>query len=105
MIALLRLTKLPFGIMNYLLGCLTSVSLWHYALGTTTILFKTSVFTFLGAALFRLTTESAAPKGINWPMILEVSVLGITMTLTLYLSYKALVTIEEQMEQRRKIRE
>ena len=100
MIMLLRLTKLPFGIMNYLLGCLTSVSLWDYAIGTTTILFKTTIFTFLGATLFRLTNDAPKPKGINWPMIIEVSALTITMSLTIYLSYKALIIIDEQMQQR-----
>lgn len=57
LVAMLRLVMLPFGMMNYCLGCLTSVKLWRYALGTSIVIVKVSLYTFIGASLIAITDE------------------------------------------------
>ena len=48
---------IPFGPTNYALGCATSVSFLRYAIGTTTIVVKCCLFTFIGASLLTFTKK------------------------------------------------
>ena len=97
-VAMLRLVMLPFGLMNYCLGCLTSVSLWRYALGTTILIVKVSLYTFIGASLITITDDN--PKKDNNLIIGEVA---FSIMLTVFISLNAKWYLEKKLVERAQI--
>ena len=94
-IMLIRLTKFPFGLTNYLLGCLTDVGVIDYALGTTGLIFKISIFTYIGAHFYDIDIEN---KGIK----VEILAASCILFLTFYISYSALNQINQKLEKMKK---
>ena len=64
-VLLLRIIYLPFGLLNYLLGCATSVSFCHYIAGTSVIIFRLSIIAFIGAHLYNIDIKQDAEKSAS----------------------------------------
>ena len=87
-IAVLRLIMIPFGPTNYVLGSATSVSFYRYALGTTSIMIKCMLYTFIGASLLTFTKKDKNDISPTEVVIMTLIIIS-SILLTVGISFKA----------------
>ena len=108
-VALIRLMYIPFGGTSYLLG-ITSISLWHYMIGTSFYLVMIMLVVLVGCSLY---TASEVPGEENDVEIgLIIFEILITITLFILITWWAhnyvkdqFEEIEKEAEEKKKIKE
>ena len=83
-VMMFRVIMLPFGLVNYCLGCLTSVEYWKYQIGSLACIIKVSLYTFIGASLYTITQDKDGKN--NNSMIIAIELL-ISLMLTFFISF------------------
>jgi uncharacterized membrane protein YdjX (TVP38/TMEM64 family) len=83
-VAMFRVLMLPFGLVNYCLGCLTGVAYWKYQLGSLACIIKVSLYTFIGASLYTISQDKDGKS--NNSRIIAVELL-ISLLLTFFISF------------------
>lgn len=87
-VLLLRIIYLPFGLLNYLLGCATSVSFCHYIMGSSVIIFRLSIIAFIGAQMYQLDIKHDVEKGASNNLFVIIQI-ALTVAVAIFLSIKA----------------
>lgn len=83
-VAMFRVIMLPFGLVNYCLGCLTEVSYWKYQVGSLACIVKVSLYTFIGCSLYTISQDKTGKS--NNSMIIAVELI-ISLLLTFFISF------------------
>ena len=96
-VMMFRVIMLPFGLVNYCLGCLTSVSYIKYQIGSLACIVKVSLYTFIGASLYTITQDKDGKN--NNSMIIAVELL-ISLMLTFWISFNAKWYLERKMDEK-----
>ena len=84
---------IPFGPTNYVLGSATSVSFYRYAMGTTAIIIKCMLYTFIGASLLTFTKKNKDDVSPTEVAIMTLIVIS-SVFLTVGISFKARAMLE-----------
>lgn len=56
-VATFRVLTLPYGIVNYCLACLTSVSYYKYQIGSLACIVKVALYTFIGCSVYKISQD------------------------------------------------
>ena len=81
-VSLLRLMYIPYGGTSYLLG-VTSITLWHYMLGTSFYLIMIMLVVLVGCSLYAA-SETAVTPGEENESTIALLVFEILITITLF---------------------
>ena len=98
LIFMLRLIMIPFGITNYTIACVTSVQFWKYFVGSTAIVFKCMIHTFIGASLYDISIKKNN-SDTHWDNILIIAEIVLTVLLTILMSYYAKKTVDKKIQE------